>query len=120
MAHQTPLYSPNAADRALEPYALVQARAASWRRILPSHRIPVIAKTPLMVALGVYLAGGDLGTRAVALTMALTALLWAALYALNEATDLRLEQRLNVPRALPLALGAVVFVIGFFAVPLSF
>jgi hypothetical protein len=80
-------------------------------QLLPTHRLHVIAKTPLLVALGVYLAGGQFRTPAVWMTMALAAALWAALYALNESTDLRHEQGQAIaPRtqgilfALPLAL----------------
>ncbi len=77
-------------------YALTAAPAVGWWQLLPSHRLPVIAKTPFMVALGVYIAGGRFDNPAVGKTMILAGALWAALYALNEATDLTLEQNLTV------------------------
>ena len=71
--------------------------AAEWRRLLPAHRLPVIAKTPFMIALGVYISGGRFDNPTVGKTMLLGGALWAVLYALNEATDLTLEQHLHVP-----------------------
>jgi hypothetical protein len=56
----------------------------------------VIAKTPLMVAVGLYLSEARFAPGAAGLTLALSAALWAALYALNEATDLTLERGLTV------------------------
>lgn len=70
----------------------------SWLALLPAHRRPVLAKTPLLIALGVYLAGGRLETRPVLLTMALATALWAVLYALNESTDLQQESGILVGR----------------------
>jgi hypothetical protein len=61
-------------------------------RLLPLKRVSVIAKTPLLVAIGAYVSGASLGTPGVAWTMALTSLLWTLLYALNEATDQALEE----------------------------
>lgn len=73
----------------LTPHAQRQAR---WFQLLPAHRLPVIAKTPLIVALGIYLTGGRYDTLACWLTIGLAAALWTVLYALNEATDLENEQ----------------------------
>jgi hypothetical protein len=64
----------------------------TWRQLVPGHRIPVIAKTPLLVALGVSWAGGADNVRGVWLSMALATALWLALYALNECTDAALEE----------------------------
>lgn len=87
------------------PASFVRARPAGGTRaelrdLVPAHRIPVIAKTPLLVAIGAYGSGARIGERGVAATMALTALLWALLYAVNEATDLEAEQGRIVQPAL--------------------
>ncbi|HZO90880.1 MAG TPA: hypothetical protein VFB38_21315 [Chthonomonadaceae bacterium] len=90
---------------------MAHSQVATWRHFLPAHRLPVIAKTPVLVALGVYLGGGRFDRLAVGGALGLSAALWAALYALNESTDLIHEQgytvRQSVRRtlfALPLAL----------------
>ena len=85
--------APLAAD-----YLLAARRTATWRQIVPSHRLPVVAKTPLMIALGVSLSGGAFGAATVGATMLLASALWAVLYILNEATDLLCEHGLHVPR----------------------
>ena len=58
---------------------------------MPSHRLPVIAKTPFLVMLGYYLAGGTFEGSAIYVTMLLVSSLWALLYMLNEAYDLEIE-----------------------------
>lgn len=80
-------------------YAVVAANQATWRELLPAHRLPVIAKTPLMVAVGVYMTGGTFSSWGVTLTMLVTAGLWTVLYALNEATDLSKEHHAVVPES---------------------
>jgi hypothetical protein len=96
MEHQATPTSPTYADVAREPYALVQVRAASLRQLLPSHRLPVIAKTPILILVGVYIADGEITSRQVLLTMLLAACLWTVLYAVNEATDLVAEHGYRV------------------------
>lgn len=81
-----------------EQFAVARLRHADWRQMLPAHRLPVLAKTPLLVALGLYLAGGRLAAPHVGATMLLATLLWTILYILNEATDLALEQHCRVGR----------------------
>jgi hypothetical protein len=99
--------TPYATDRRAEPDArsdfppaIVHRRAAAWAQLLPAHRRTVLAKTPLLVALGLYLAGGHFAAPAVWRTMALAAALWAALYALNESTDLVHEHGLTIGAAM--------------------
>ncbi len=86
------------AKSARQEYALAPRRAASWRQILPGHRLPVVSKTALLIALGVCLSGGAFHGRVVAETILLAALLWCDLYILNEATDLICEQKMRVAR----------------------
>jgi hypothetical protein len=82
--------------RFLQPYAGPGARRAAWMQLLPPHRLTVIAKTPMLVAVGVYASGGPFRTMPVALTLLVTSGLWAVLYAVNEATDLEGENHLAV------------------------
>lgn len=89
-------YPPHSTQVTLESFAGGACGAATWRQILPPHRISVTAKTPILVALGVHLTGGGFDTPGVWLTMALAAALWFSLYALNEALDLTWEQGLTV------------------------
>ena len=88
-------------------YAVVAKTGASWRQLLPAHRLPVIAKTPIMVALGVYMAGGQFSQLRVALTMIITAALWTVLYAINESTDLAQEHQVRVAGKMRLLLFGV-------------
>ena len=90
--------APEPVEQFTETVTSVRTRAASWRQLFPTHRLPVLTKTPLMIALGLYLTGGRFEMRTVGATMLLFATLWAALYALNEATDLAIEQHFEVPR----------------------
>jgi hypothetical protein len=99
MEHQSSSSSPTYADVARERIAVVRVRRARWRQFLPLHRLPVIAKTPLLILVGVYVAGGRFESRPVLLSMLLCAGLWISLYALNEATDLEGEQGYWVERA---------------------
>ena len=85
-------------------YAVIEDNRASWGRLLPAHRLPVIAKTPIMVALGVYMAGGQFNQSGVTATMVVTAALWTTLYAINEATDLMQEHQMLVSRKIRLLL----------------
>src|SRR2546430_1538452 len=95
----------------ISPAVRTEHRAAPWRHLFPSHRLPVLAKTPVLIALGAYLAGGHFQLRTVGATMVVAALLWVALYALNEAADLAIEQRLLVGRSvMPLLLGTTLAV----------
>lgn len=96
MASRPTTYGRDSSEAPLAAYAPARARAASWQDLLPTHRRPVLAKTPLLVAFGAYIAGGSFTTRPVLVTMALATLLWAALYALNESTDLRLEEGIPI------------------------
>lgn len=109
----------SSADAHIPGYALTAAQSVGWRQLLPSHRLPVIAKTPFMVALGVYIAGGRFDNPSVGKTMLLAGALWAALYALNEATDLALEQNLIVPLSARQLLYALCITICVAAVWLS-
>jgi hypothetical protein len=81
-----------------------RARFASWQQIVPGHRLPVVTKTLVLIALGVYVAGGSFATPQVWLTMAFAAALWAVLYTLNEATDKVIEEGLIVA---PIAWGVL-------------
>jgi len=67
---------------------------------MPSHRLLAVAKTLILVALGVHLAGGDFQRPTVWLTLLLGGLLWSALYALNEYTDLVAERGYRPHRGL--------------------
>src|SRR5579863_6548424 len=98
MEHQPTTSSPTYAAVARDRFAVVQPRRAEWRQFLPKHRLPVIAKTPIMILVGVYVSRGPFESRAVLLTMLLAAGLWTALYALNEATDLVGEQGYTIDR----------------------
>jgi hypothetical protein len=79
----------------------------------------VIAKTPLVVAVGLYLSGARFAPCAAGMPIALSAALWAALYALNEATDLTLEQGLTVSRQVRACLFALVVALCLAAALLS-
>jgi hypothetical protein len=92
-------------------FALARSRVLTWRQIVPVHRLPVVTKTPLLIALGVYLSGGTFSPRAVGITMLLSAALWTVLYTLNEATDLEAEKRLIVPRPIKITLYTLPFLI---------
>lgn len=83
-------------------------RLASARQLLPIHRLTVITKTPLLVALGLYMSGGHFAWPTVGTTLVLASLMWGALYAVNEAFDLTLEEGYIVPRATIAALVACV------------
>lgn len=63
----------------------------TWRQLLPADRLPVVAKTPVLVVLGASCARGVDNARGVWLSMALAAALWVMLYALNECSDAVLE-----------------------------
>ena len=91
--HPPILASPIAAR---QDVALAARRPASWRQILPGHRLPVVSKTALLIALGVYLSGGTFRGATVGVTMLLGAALWFDLYILNEATDVICEQKMRV------------------------
>jgi hypothetical protein len=69
----------------------------SWQDIVPSHRLPVAAKTLILVALGVYLTGGNFAAGTVWLSMGLTTTLWTLLYIVNEAADMEAEEGRVVP-----------------------
>ena len=74
-----------------------------------------------MVAMGVYISGGRFDNPAVAVTMIITGLLWAILYAINEATDLALEQQFRIERSMIrtlVALSAVTCIGGALLSPL--
>jgi hypothetical protein len=73
--------------RRTTPAALNTQASTPWRRLLPEYRLLAIVKTPLLIAVGGYLAGGTSNERALGWSMLLGAALWATLYALNEATD---------------------------------
>jgi hypothetical protein len=93
---ETPLES----STALPSSAVAQRRPITGRQLLPSYRLTVIAKTPMMIALGLYMAGSHLSSPGTVATMVLASLLWGALYAVNESTDLLLEKNFWMePRA---------------------
>lgn len=73
----------------------IERAEAIW--LLPSHRLPVLLKTPAIVAIGCFTSGGNLGSSQTIAILTLSTFLWAALYALNEWTDLREEQGLDPP-----------------------
>jgi hypothetical protein len=95
------------------------SRPVTWRQLLPGHRIPVISKTPLLVAVGAYWAGGASSGRGLWLSMALASALWAVLYALNELTDAVLEaghtEDRRVTWGLVIASAALVGLGGYFS-----
>jgi hypothetical protein len=72
-------------------------RAFSWQSIIPGHRLPVAAKTLILVALGVYAAGGNFASLPVWLSMGLATSLWTFLYIVNEAADIEAEEGRVVP-----------------------
>ncbi len=74
-----------------------QGVATVWD-IVPLHRLPVIVKTPFMVAVGALLSGAEFHLSTVGVTMILGGLLWAVLYPFNEATDLAYEENREIPR----------------------
>ena len=100
----SPPLAPEPAEQFAEAIASVRTHAVTWRQLFPTHRLPVLSKTPLLIALGLTLTGGQFELRTVGGAMLLFSLLWASLYALNEATDLALEQGKNVPRSFYFAL----------------
>lgn len=93
----TPMPTSELTDPLTVAQAVVPCRAATLRDLLPAHRLPVIAKTPFLVAMGAYLAHADFRRAELWLTFVLSALLWAALYVLNEMTDVMEEQQMYVP-----------------------
>src|SRR6185369_14791244 len=88
--------------------ATAARRRASTRQLLPIHRLTVITKTPLLVALGVYMSGAHFAWPTIGATLVLSSLMWGVLYAVNEAFDLTLEEGYIVPRATIAALMACV------------
>lgn len=113
MDRRLPLVSTKRPAVGLTPHV---QRRAEWSQLLPAHRLPVIAKTPLIVALGIYLTGGRFDTLACWQTMGLAAALWTVLYALNEATDLEDERGLFIAgnrKAALLVAGLAVCLAGF-------
>ena len=100
---------------ASQTYAVAPCRVASWRQVLPGHRLPVVSKTALIIALGVYLSGGTFRGVTVGLTLLLGAALWFDLYVLNEATDLICEQKMQVPRPVLAFLFTMPFLLCFAA-----
>ena len=73
-------------------HAVSMRRPGEWRDIFPAHRLPVLVKTPIIVALGAYFAHADFQRAELTGALILATLLWAALYALNEMTDVTEEQ----------------------------
>lgn len=69
---------------------------ATWRQLLPGHRMATVAKTPLLVAFGMYLSGGHFELQTVGVSMLLASLLWAFLYVFNESCDLTCEENYSV------------------------
>ncbi len=88
-------------------------------QLLPAHRLLAVAKTVILVALGVYLAGGQFERAGVWLTLLLGGLLWACLYALNEFTDLVAERGYRPQRSLGLLLVAAPLLVSVAAGSLS-
>jgi hypothetical protein len=77
--------------------ATTQGVATAWE-IVPLHRLPVVVKTPFMVAVGAFLSGAEFRWSTVGVTMLLGGLLWAVLYPFNEATDLYYEENREISR----------------------
>ena len=67
----------------------------------------VLAKTPLIVMVGLYLSGGDPAAPEVWFTLLAATLTWATLYALNESADLEIETGQSADRTLKSALLAL-------------
>ncbi len=111
--------SENTEAVALSSYALAARRDAELRDLLPAHRLPVIAKTPILVALGAYFAHADFARRELWLTFGLSTLLWTILYALNEMTDVASEQGLYVSPQIQRVLYILPFLICAASLPLS-
>jgi hypothetical protein len=103
-------YETSSTTAPARPVPAGRPRAAA-RQLLPLHRLTVIAKTPLLVALGLYMSGGRFAWGTVGATLALASLMWGALYAVNEAFDLTLEEGYVVPRATIAGLVACVVAI---------
>ncbi len=92
---------------------------AEWQQLLPGHRVPVVVKTPLLIALGVYLAGGRFNSPGIEWTMLFSSVLWIVLYAVNEATDLNQEKGLLVQRQTMPWLTLLCFCLCFIAILVS-
>jgi hypothetical protein len=67
-------------------------RAALGCCPLSADRVFLVAKTPLIIALGAYLAGPRSQDSHLGLAMELASLLWLGLYALNESSDAAWER----------------------------
>jgi len=123
MDSQSSVTSPTHISPIVESYALTSRRAATLRQLMPIHRLAVIAKTPMLIAVGLYAAGGPADgaffSPSVIATMALAAGLWTALYALNEATDLEREHNYFVERSVKAWLFAACVVVCLLAARLS-
>ena len=72
-----------------------------------------------MVALGVYMAGGQFDQPRMIATMTIAAALWTLLYAVNEASDLMQEHQMRVSRKTRLLLLSLCAVVCAGAVHLS-
>ena len=103
-------YDKSASGPAIRPLPSARPRASA-RQLLPIHRLTVITKTPLIVALGFYMSGGHFAWETIGATLVLASLMWGALYAVNEAFDLTLEEGYVVPRATIVGLVACVLAI---------
>ncbi len=84
-------------------------RATIAELLLP-YRMATVVKTPLLVAIGLYLARGSFVIETVGTTMLLTSCLWMFLYVLNEAYDIRYESNKIVDRRITVALYILVAV----------
>jgi hypothetical protein len=81
--------------------------------------LPVVSKTLLLVAVGVYLTGGSFSSAPVRAALLLSACLWAALYILNEATDVVFEEGGRVAPGVWTALYGMVFLLCLLALRVS-
>ena len=106
-------YKSGASARSRDRSTAPSRKRAAVSQLLPIHRLTVIAKTPLLVALGLYMAGGHFEWATVGATLGLSALLWGTLYAVNEAFDLALEDGYAVSQAtIALLIGVVLLICG--------
>jgi hypothetical protein len=83
------------------------------------HRLALVLKTPLLVAVGLFLSGASVSWREAGGSMALSAALWTALYALNEATDRALERGEEIGQGIFFALILLPWLITMAGIPLS-
>jgi hypothetical protein len=65
-----------------------------WWSLVPTDRLFLVMKTPLIMAGGAYLAGASFHSGGLWLTMGLASVIWLLLYGLNESADAACERGL--------------------------